>query len=427
MEVVIPYTPRGWAIDFHAAKERWKVLVLHRRAGKTTACVNHLIRDAVQNPNSRYAYIAPYYKQAKSVAWDMLKFYSRPIPGILINEAELRIDYPNASRIQLFGADNPDALRGLGLWGVIFDEYSQQPSSIFTEVIRPALADHEGYAIWIGTPKGRNDFYRLYDEHQDVPNWHVKILRASDSGILKASELEDAKRGMSIDEYNQEFECSFDASIKGAYYASQLQECRRENRITSVPYNPSVKVDTWWDLGISDTMCILYTQTVGRELHIIDYDQNNGAELEMYTVEMRKKPYLYGTHNVPHDIMVRELATGKSRYDILSAQLGAGTVVVVPNIPVKDGIEAGRKIFRKCWFDKVKTQLFLDAIASYTQEWDDHKGMFRDKPLHNWASHPSDAFRMLAVGHKEESVFKANKPIRSSFLAPKSVTNIKWN
>ena len=161
MNVKIPYRPREWANQFHDTDKRWIILVCHRRAGKTTASLNHLQRDALTIPNSRFAYVAPTYKMAKNVAWDMAKTYARVIPGHEFNEAELTVKYPNGSKLTLYGADNPDSLRGLGLWGVIFDEYGMQPSNIFTEVIRPALADHKGYGIWIGTPKGKNDFWLL--------------------------------------------------------------------------------------------------------------------------------------------------------------------------------------------------------------------------------------------------------------------------
>ena len=425
MKVTIPYKQREWAKEFHSAKERWKVLVMHRRSGKTTACVNHLIRDALTTKDSRYAYIAPYYKQAKTVAWDMLKHYSRPIPDTKFNESELRVDYPNGSRIQLFGADNPDALRGLGLWGVIFDEYSQQPSSIFTEVVRPALADHKGYAIWIGTPKGRNDFYRIYDENRDKENWYVKLLRASESGIVDEDELKDAQSNMSLDEYAQEFECSFDAAIKGAYYSAQLQDCRREGRVTTVKYQPEATVDTYWDLGMSDYTCIIFAQKIGKEIHIIDYYENNNMSLDQYALELRKKPYLYNRHYLPHDIRVKELGTGRSRYEMLGKQLGVGTLDVLPALGLKEGIEAGRKIFPRCWFDKDKCAGLLDALASYTQEWDDKKGMFKDKPLHNWASHASDAFRYLSIGLKDQIVTKS-RSIKSSKYNPRKCQSVGW-
>lgn len=431
-EVKIAYTPRN--LDYHDSPARWKVLVCHRRWGKTTFAINHLIRDAMRTPNARFAYIAPYYKQAKAVAWDMLKQFSRPIPGIKINESELRIDYPGGSRIQLFGADNTDALRGLALWGVVFDEYSQQPASIFTEVIRPALSDHKGYAIWIGTPQGRNDFFRLYDENKNDPEWMCLLIRASESGIIDEEELMSARKGMSIDEYNQEFECSFDAAIKGAYYSAQLADARRENRVTIVPHQKGAKVHTFWDLGISDTTVIIFAQIAGREIQIIDYYENNGMDLEHYALELRKKEYSYGFHYLPHDIKVRELGTGRSRYEVLGKHLGKESLKVVPNLPVKDGIDAGRLLFNRMWFDEIKCQQLLDALGSYCQEWDDKKGMFRDKPLHNWASHPADAFRMLAVGLREKVEVSKSHGISSKYnrgMSAKNFNNlakkISWN
>ena len=183
--ITIPYKPRDYFNALHNAKERWIVIVAHRRAGKTTAVLNHLQRDAIRTPKSKYGYIAPTYKQAKNVAWDILKDCSRPIPRISINESELRVDYPNGSRITLYGADNPDSLRGVGLHGVAFDEYSQQPSNIYSEIIRPALADNKGYAIWIGTPKGKNEFYRLFRKARSgIENWLGILLTVEDTDII---------------------------------------------------------------------------------------------------------------------------------------------------------------------------------------------------------------------------------------------------
>lgn len=375
--------------------------------------------------NARFAYIAPYYKQAKAVAWDMLKQFSQPIPGVKFNESELRVDYPTGSRIQLFGADNTDALRGLALWGVVFDEYSQQPASVFTEVIRPALSDHKGYAIWIGTPKGRNDFFRLYEENKSDPDWMCVLIKASESGILDDEELGSARKGMSMDEYNQEFECSFDAAIKGAYYSHQLADCRRESRICSVPWQKEAKVHTFWDLGISDTTVIVFVQLAGREIQIVDYYENNGLDLESYALELRRKPYKYGLHYLPHDIKVRELGTGRSRYEVLGEHLGKGNMKIVPNLPIKDGIEAARLLFNRMWFDEEKCQKLLDALGSYTQEWDDKKGMFRDKPLHNWASHAADAFRMMAVGLKDQTDIPKSHGISSKYNRGSSAQSFK--
>src|SRR3990167_4165058 len=162
--ITIPYSPRRWAMNLHNSPQRWKVCVLHRRAGKTVAAVNHLLRDALNIPDSRYGFISPTYKQGKDTAWDILKNYARVVPGVQFNEQELRADFPNGSRVRIYGADNPDSLRGIALWGVVFDEYSQQPANIFGEIISKALADHYGYAIWIGTVKGKNHLYKTYEQ-----------------------------------------------------------------------------------------------------------------------------------------------------------------------------------------------------------------------------------------------------------------------
>ncbi|MBK7428759.1 MAG: hypothetical protein IPI60_17945, partial [Saprospiraceae bacterium] len=322
--IIIPYRPRNWATQFHNCGKRWIVLVLHRRAGKTVACINHLIRDAIKIQGAKFAYIAPTYKQAKSVAWDYLKQFSRPIPGIKINESELRIDYPNGSRITLYGADNPDSLRGIALWGVVFDEYSQQPSNIFSEIIRPALADHQGYAIWIGTPKGKNEFWRLYEgldyegkKRDDLDKWLRLLLTVDQTDTIKPNELEDARKSMTEEEFLQEWYCSFEASIKGAYYSREVAEARRSGRIGIVPYDPILPVHTFWDLGISDYTTIGFFQLTGNEKRMIDYYENHGQGLNHYTKIVKEKPYTYGSHNFPHDVEVRELGSGKSRKEIL--------------------------------------------------------------------------------------------------------------
>jgi len=394
--ITIEYSPRQWIKPLHDSDKRWKVLVIHRRAGKTVGCINHLIRDALLTPNSRWAYISPTYKQSKTIAWDYLKFYSRPIPGIKINESELRIDYPNGSRITLFGADNPDSLRGMALWGVIFDEYSQQPSNIFTEIIRPALTDHQGYAIWIGTPKGKNEFYRLYDLAKNDPDWLAMLLTVDDTNILPKSEIDDARKVMTEDEIQQEFYCSFEAAIQGSYYSKELSIARDEKRICFVPYEPIVPVHTFWDLGISDYTSIGFFQIVGKEKRMIDYYQANGFGLDHYVKILREKPYVYGSHNFPHDVEVRELGSGKSRKETLESL--DIEVTVVHNISIMDGINASRMILGQCWFDSVKCEPFLDALSQYRQEWDDRKGMFKDNPLHDWTSHAADMFRYFSVG-----------------------------
>lgn len=395
MKITIPYNPRAQMTDFHNSKERWKVLVIHRRFGKTTASLNHLQRDALKIPNSRWAYIAPTYKQAKNIAWDMIRHYSHMIPGIIYNIAELTVTYPNGSKLTLYGADNPDSLRGIALWGAVFDEYSQQPSNIFTEVIAPALADHEGYAIWIGTPKGKNEFYRLSQKAKQQEGWKCWILKASETGVLSDKELEHQRSIMSEDEYNQEFECSFEASTKGAYYRDQIQKARDENRIGDVPYEPMLPVYTWWDLGMSDSTSIGFFQFVGREIRMIDYYEASGEGLGHYVNILGSKGYTYAEHYAPHDIEVRELGTGKSRKEIAS-NYGID-FLTAPNLPIQDGINAVRVRFVRLWIDEKKCERFIDAISQYRKEWNDKMGDYKNHPLHDWTSHAADMLRYWAV------------------------------
>ena len=408
----IPYSPRIWSKELHNKKKRWNVIVAHRRSGKTTATLNHLQRDALIVPNSRYAYIAPTYKQAKNIAWDIIKHYSQPIPSIDYNESELTVKYPNGSKITLYGADNPDSLRGIGLWGVVFDEYSQQPSNIFSEIIRPALSDHQGYGIWIGTPKGKNDFYRLFEKAKQDEGWYHKLLRVSESKLISDLELADARKVMTLDEYEQEYECSFEASIKGAYYAQEIRKARDEGRITHVPFHQGALVNTWWDLGVSDSTSIGFFQKINTQWRLIDYHEASGEGLAYYIKVLSDKKelgYLYGSHFGPHDLEVRELGTGQTRKE-MAKELGID-FEIAPKLPIMDGIHALRMRFDTLWIDEIKCARLLDALSLYQKEWDDKRGDFRDKPLHDWTSHAADMMRYWAVTNFEpEGQIESYKP-----------------
>jgi hypothetical protein len=396
--VIIPYEPRQWATRLHDTAKRWIVLVLHRRAGKTVAVLNHLQRDALKTPNSRFAYIAPYYKQAKNIAWDLLKHYAQPIPNVQFNESELSVKYPNGSKLQLYGADNPDSLRGIALWGVAFDEYSQQPSNIFTEIIRPALADHQGYAIWIGTPKGKNELYRLYEYGKVNDDWLSMLLTAEDTKLILESELLDAKKLMSDDEYAQEFMCSVEASVKGAYYATELLKARKEGRIKTVPYDPILKVHTVWDLGIGQKLGIGFYQGTMQERRMIDYWEGSEKDgIPQAIKALENKEYIYGKHFLPHDARATDISTGKTRIQLIQELKANWSFEIVPSLSVDDGIQRGKLLFNKLWIDEKNCQTFLDYIAQYRQEWDDNKGMFKEKPNHDFTSHAADVHRYAAV------------------------------
>lgn len=218
MEIVIPYTPRdfwkGEGIHKQLQTHRFSVLVAHRRFGKTVGVINQLIRSALSatRTSGRYGYIAPYRNQAKSIAWDYLKHYSAPIPGIKVNEGDLSIDYPNGARIRLFGADNADALRGLYFDGIVLDEIADMRPEVWGEIIRPALSDRHGWAVFIGTPKGQNLFFELYQQALSTDGWYAGIFRADETGVITPEEMAALKAEMTENQYRQEMLCDFTAA-----------------------------------------------------------------------------------------------------------------------------------------------------------------------------------------------------------------------
>jgi hypothetical protein len=393
--------------DLHKqlSAKRWGVVVCHRRFGKTVMAINHLLRDAIlsEKTNPRYAYIAPTYRQAKNVAWDYLKQFAGAIPMVRFHETELRADLPNGSRIQLLGAENPDSLRGIYLDGAVLDEMADMPESLFPEIIRPALSDRKGWALFIGTPKGHNAFYELFEAAQAQDDWYTKVYKASETGILDDEELGAAKAMMSPDQFEQEFECSWVANVPGAIYGKELQEISEKGRINDVPYDSSALVDTWWDLGVGDSTAIWFTQTIGRSIHVIDFYENRNEGLPHYKEVLQQKGYIYGTHNAPHDIEVRELGSGKSRREI-AYDLGIN-FRVVPKLPVEDGIHAAQLLISRCWFDRVMCKEGLECLRQYHRAYNQKTRSFRATPVHDWSSHAADAFRYLAVGLRESRQF----------------------
>lgn len=382
-----------------ADRHRWSVLVCHRRFGKTVWAVNHLQKAALlcKKQRPRFAYIAPTYRQGKAVAWDYMKHFASAIPGREVNESELRIDYPNGGQVRIYGADNADALRGLYLDGAVFDEYGLQSQTIFGEVVRPALADREGWAVFGGTPAGKNQFYDIAQIAQREPGWLYVIHKASETGILTDAELAAARQTMTEDEYQQEFECSFEASVKGAIYGEDIAKARQDGRITRVPYEPALPVETTWDLGIGDATAIWFSQSVpgSGEIRLIDYYEQSGEGLQHYAKVLKDKPYVYGTHWAPHDIAVKELSTGRSRFEAAAA-LGIH-FRIVGQLALEDGIHAARLIFSRCWFDAEKCSQGIETLTHYRRDYNSRINEFVARPVHDWASHGADAFRYLAL------------------------------
>lgn len=393
---VAAYHERPQFNDFHRRDKRWTVIVAHRRAGKTVACVMELITRALATSKTaaRYAYIAPFYSQAKAVAWDYLKRYAAPVAA-KFSESELSVDLVNGSRVRLFGADNPDALRGMYLDGVVLDEFADMRPSLWGEVIRPLLSDRRGWAVFIGTPKGRNVFFDIYDKARNDPDWFCLTLKASETGLIAGEELADARKSMTEAQFEQEFECSFEAAIVGAIFAKELKRARDTQRIARVPHEPAQLVSTAWDIGFGDSTAIWFFQWVGPELRIIDYYECCGEPITHYLGVLKGRGYNYDTHWLPHDAEHKQLATGTSIVEIVREN--GFRAQVVPNMPLEHGINQARLVLGKSWFDEERCKAGLEALIHY--QWDYNKRLDEVKPtpLHNWASHGADAFRYLAL------------------------------
>jgi phage terminase large subunit len=406
--IVIPYTPRSVFLPYHQTDSRFVLTVAHRRAGKTVARINKLIRKAAEctKDSPRFGYLAPYYVQAKDIAWNYLKHYSSPILQIdetspsKPNESELSIRMPhNNAIIRLYGAENIERLRGLYFDGIAADEAQDIVPSALTSVILPALADRQGWLDLSGTPKGWGNLLgQTYKRAQEDPDWFAQVLKASETGLIPQAELDRLRKSMPENEYLQEFECSFDAAITGAYYAKEISNLEFDGRICGVPYDKTLAVHTAWDLGVSDSTTIWFWQQAGREIRVIDYYEASGQGLDHYAGVLHSKDYIYGKHWGPHDINVREFGSGKSRLEI-ARNLGI-RFDTVPNIGIKDGIDAARMMINRMWFDKSRCSLGLDALRQYQEKVDEKRGVALG-PLHNWASHAADAFRYMCVAMQE--------------------------
>lgn len=397
----VDYVPRSQFVEFHQRDKRWTVIVAHRRAGKTVACIMELLTRALatSKKDARYAYIAPFREQAKSVAWNYLKHYAESVvkdPLKDFRESELAVRLFNGSIVRLFGADNPQALKGMYMDGVVMDESADMRPSLWGEVVRPMLSDRKGWAVFIGTPRGKNGFWDVYDNAGRDTDWLRLTLRASETGILPAEELADARKTMTENQYEQEYECSFEAAVIGAVYAKELKAA--QDRITTVPYDASKLVNTAWDIGYGDSTSIWFYQNQGAEIRIIDFYEAQGEAAAYYASILRSRGYNYDTCYLPHDADNGQSATGSSFREVLQANHFKS--VIVPKLGLEDGIGTARMIFSRCVFDAVKCKAGLEALHAYRWDYNLRMGELKPTPVHDWSSHPADAFRYLAIAAK---------------------------
>ena len=387
------------------------------------AAINDLIRAAItcKSPMPLFGYVAPYRSQAKSVAWDYLKHFARPITKSS-NEGDLIIELLNGAKIRLFGADNADAMRGLGFDGLYLDEYGDFKPSVWGNVIRPALSDKQGWCVFGGTPKGKNQFWNIYETSRKLPKeWFSLSLPASKSKLLPESELDAAKAQLAEDQYLQEYECSFEAAIVGAIWGVEMRKVTEDGRITRVENQIDVKTHTAWDLGHTDDTAIWWYQVISGEIHIVDYFALSGGTIEEFVSKIKEKPYNYGKHYLPHDARARTLASGgKSVIEQMATHLGINNLAIVPSLSVQEGIQAVRTALPRCWFDAEKCADGIEALRQYQREYDEDKKAFRQTPKHDWTSHPADAMRMLAISWREEPKDKPPDPSKVLIVGPEN-------
>ena len=422
------WDPRDYQLPAWKALEggvKRAMLAWHRRAGKDDVCLHWAATQAMQRVGT-YWHMLPEYSQARKAIWEAVNPHTgkrridEAFPEAIrerTNSQEMFIRFKNGSSWQLVGSDNFNSLVGSPPIGITASEWALANPSAWA-YLRPILKENGGWALFIFTPRGNNHAKKMYDAHRDDPEWFCQRLTVDDTGRLtkeeQEQELADYQAELGPEDgramFEQEYFCSWDSALVGSYYASLIAQARHDERITRVPYEPGYLVHTGWDLGRKDTNPVWFFQVVGREIRVIDYLQNSGVGPDWYVSEMNKKGYAYGNDYCPHDVNVTDYtATGDMSRKAIIESLGR-RVVVVPQTPKYDQISAVRKLLPQCVFDAKKTEQGVDGLANFRREWDDKRKTFHDMPVHDWASHPSDAFYNVAYGASQVSGSMNVKP-----------------
>ena len=419
-EVELTIAARPQFREFIQSEKRWAVLVAHRRAGKTVAVVQKLIKCALthvrKGPHLRYAYIAPTRDQAKDIAWAYLKDYAGKIPGTTINESELKITFINGAVIRLYSGENYERMRGLYFDGVVSDEDADIPPQAFDYVILPCLLDYDGWHCRIGTPKGKNAFYKAFNAAQaDRENSYALMLKASESGILSEAALAAMRSKLTRDAYEQEMECDFTIGRPGAIFAKLIAEARSQGRVGKFPVADTL-VHTTWDLGAPANTTVWYWQVVGREVRIIDCDI--GLDFDTLTkrvAHMMAKGYSYGSHILPHDAAQTE-RTGKTfAGEIVAA--GLQNVRVLPvTTDIWVGINGLKGLFSALVFRAPDCEQGLEALEAYHTKEVEVGKLISNQPVHDWSSHTADALRYMAEAFAAGVVKFSAASVEKAFL-----------
>lgn len=421
-EISIPFNwkPRDYQLPLWRFLEQGGkrgVAVWHRRAGKDLFGINWCCTSMIQRPGL-YWHLFPTYNQGRKIAWDGYTKTGRRFldhfPSALVdsqNNTDMRLTLKTGGTYQVVGTEDPDRLVGANPVGCIFSEYSLQDPKAW-DFIRPILAENEGWALFIYTARGRNHGYTMIEMAKKNPKWHAEILDVDTTGAVSKQAIQDEREsGMPEEMIQQEFYCSFDAPIVGAYYGELMMKMLEDKRICNVPYESNLLVHTAWDLGVGDATSIVFYQVYGHEIRIIDYYENSGEGLAHYAKILNNKEYAYQAHYAPWDIEVRELGTGKTRLET-ARSLGI-RFKVGKQLAVDDGIEAVRNMLPKVWIDETKCGRLIECLRQYRKEWDDKKKTFKDNPYHDWTSHGADAMRTMAWGFKGRPKHAMDTPAKA--------------
>ena len=397
------------------------VQISHRRWGKDEVALHYTCCAAMERQGN-YWHMLPEAAQARKVIWTAInartgrRRIDEAFPGWLrkkTNESEMLIEFINGSVWQLVGSDNYSSLVGSPPVGLVFSEWAIA-NPLAWGYLSPILEENGGWVLFITTPRGNNHGRTMLRHAEATPGWYHSILPATQTPVFGVEQLDSILQdyrqvfGPEMGEalYNSEYLCEFDSAQIGAYYAKQISQARQDGRIGRVPYNPAVEVDTFWDLGIDDSMSIWFCQAIGKERRLIDYYEASGYGLEHYAKVLKDKPYVYGTHFMPHDAEIREMSSGdiaQSRREVAEA-LGIRPVVVVPraknmDMIVQVHIPAVRNFISQCWIDESKCALGLSAIEGYHAEYNEERKTVGNRPAHNWMCHAADSLRTGAVGY----------------------------
>src|ERR1700677_1910237 len=402
----LTFQPRPYQIPIIKALNsgiKRAVWVVHRRGGKDVTAFNWCILQLLLNPGWTAFHILPTYSQAKKVIWDSStndgKRILDYIPPELVeskNGQEMKIRFTNGSLYQLIGSDNIDSLVGSNPKIIIFSEYAIQSPQAW-EYLSPILEVNGGYAIFISTPRGKNHFYDLLNKARSNNNWFCEVLSVSDTNVLSNEQIENIRieNNFSEEHIQQEYYCSFNRGVEGSYYGRLIEKAREENRICSVPYESRSPVHTAWDIGYGDSTSITFWQEVGGELRIIDFYENQGEGIAHYAKHLQNKPYVYGTHYMPHDAGSGSIQTGRTLQDIAWEQ-GLKTTVLERETDISIGIEAVRALLSISFFDEKKCIHLIKCLENYHKKYNEKTEAYSETPFHDWTSHAADSIRYMA-------------------------------